>query len=314
MKAKAIDFLDAAQHRNRLRKEVVCSEPWVETIVAPLPEGQGWLFAPDLYPPGGSALARAQVTEPGLHIGGFDPVFSDEDDPPGRFPPVGSRYYVFRRRIYIRGMQQCRSCKRVCPPNGAGGSPCCDCQTEKKERDFLKRALHRQCRELLPDLRRLWWRSAISYADFMDRPTAGLLGGLCLEQDGEELPEAEEGSAFYADADRPTTSDERPQISNVSDPRVALQIALRRLDPPKKERGVRAPGCQIVLVPETAKRLRKEMAYYREKARIMPSARRYSRHNPYLPAREDYDSAAELSAIPASDAYAADAEEAMSWG
>ena len=126
-------------------------------------------------------------------------------------------------------MRNCPTCGRICPPAGADGSLCCDCQTVREERDFLKWALHSQRRELLPDLGRLWWRSAISYADFMARPTAALLGGLCLEQPGEGMTEAEEGNAFYADADGPSTSDEGGQANNVTDPRVSAEIALRRL-------------------------------------------------------------------------------------
>jgi hypothetical protein len=207
---------------------------------------------------------------------------------PGVFPPGGAETL----------MQECPICKRVCPPNGADGSSCCDCQTEKEERDFLKWAIHGQNRELLPNLGRLWWRSAISYADFMERPTAGLLGGSCLEQSAEGMTGAAEGNAFYADADGPTTSDERGRTNNVTDPRLALQIALRRLNPRKKEG--RCPGCQILLLPESENVLQEEIAYFETNGRVRPSARRYSRHYPYLPAPEDYD-------LPA--AYAEDAED-----
>ena len=208
-------------------------------------------------------------------------------------------------------MRDCPTCRRICPPAGADGSPCCDCQTEKEQRGFLKWALHRQRRELLPELRRRWWGSAICYADFMDRPTAGLLGGLCLEQYGEPTTEATEGNALYFDdlVDSPTASDERSQSNAVTDPRLSLEIARRRLNPPKKELGVRASGCQIVLLPEDEHVLLKEIAYLGRTGRIMPSACRYTRHNPYLIAPEDFTYRDETPA----QAAAIDTYEASDW-
>ncbi len=244
----------------RLREKTCCSEPWVEAIVTPGPGGQFWCFLPYLYPPGGGETL----------------------------------------------MRECPACKRICPPNGPVGAPCCDCETETAEVAFRARLQEPGSTWLKEELRRRWWRtflaydsvkgwwyssSAISYAAFMDWPTGGLLGGQCLEQRGGELTATEEGNAFYADdsADPPTTSDERPQVNNVTDPRVSLQIALNRLNPPKRERGVRAPGCELLLLPETLKRLRKEITYYREKGQVIPSARRYTKPVPYEPAPEDFD-------------------------
>jgi len=277
--AKAIGFWTALDRRNRLRDGVVCSEPWLETVVRPSADGQTWLYLPEVYPPGGGKTL----------------------------------------------MRNCPACGRICPPSGADGSPCCDCRTEKEQRGFLKWALQRRQRELLPDLRRRWWRSAISYADFVERPTAGLLGGLCLGQPGEDTAEEEEGNAFCADAEGPSTSDEKGQTGSISDPVASREIALRRLgwNPSrrtrrtdwrtvKREKG-RCPGCQFLLLPEGKGKLQEEIAYYREHGRIRPSARRYSRHNPYLPALEDYDSPIAYSEDTDPDAVAIDVEAVLDW-
>ncbi|NQU76398.1 MAG: hypothetical protein HQ546_08820 [Planctomycetes bacterium] len=142
------------------------------------------------------------------------------------------------------------------------------------------------------NINRRWYSgSAISYADFMDRPMAGLLGGLSIEQYAEATTESEEGSALCPEnlADPPTTSDEQPRVNNVTDRRMSLEIARQSLNPVKKEKGIRAPGCTLVLLPETLTKLREEIVYYRKTGRIMPSTRRYTKPMPYEPAIEDFD-------------------------
>lgn len=195
--------------------------------------------------------------------------------------------YRRRRDFYPPGgnaslMQRCPVCGRMCPPNGARGDPCCDCETEAAHEAFLARLRAPACRDMDADLQRRWWPRRVTYAEFMASPTAGTLFG--QEDAAQFVPETEEveGCAFdFSEwSDGPWAPEDRPRKSTVGDYREALAAALRRLNPRKKEAG-RHPGCQIVLLPEPREALLKEIAYHRRTGRIIPSARRVS--HPYMP-------------------------------
>ncbi len=268
MKAEAINFWKAMSRCDELRAKVVCSESWIEAIIIKSGDnGRDFHYLPGIYPPRGSKTP----------------------------------------------MQTCPACKRICPQAGPKGSPCCDCQTEKEVEDFKNWSEHPQRRELWPDLKRRWWRSflgydpvrgwwyttsACNYKGFMDNPTVGWLGGMGLGQYAEDLTKAEDGSAIYQDEDGgPVTSDERGPGGGIFDPFVTREIALRRLGWKAKKGIGRSAGCRLLLLTETKTSLKKdepslqkEIDYFHETGRVIPSARRYSRHTPYLPSPEDYDS------------------------
>lgn len=321
MTARKIDFWDALRYRNQLRSGLICSESWLETVVAYSANAQSWIFDPNLYPPGGSQTL----------------------------------------------MRECSVCGRVCPPNGAGGSPCCDCEAEAAELAFREWVRQPSRAWLKGRLLRIWWRvvlaydsdseeehwyspGSISYAEFKEppRPRRQPRKRQCLWCGREQLESHElgseigmnlgkvrrckrcktilpngffrrsrgatpmsfpaggamssgglhEGNAFYFDP-----ADGIPPSVSVGDQhRTAVRIATDRMNP-RKERG-RSPGCQILLLPESAARLREEIEYFENKWRdmsaqnrrkypysaIMPSAKRYSRPMPYRPAPEDFGS------------------------
>lgn len=278
MTAQAINFLTALQRRRQLR-DVVCSEPWVESIIAPAPNGTEWRYLPEVYPPGG-----------------------DETK-----------------------MCVCPACRRICPPTVADGQ-CCDCQTEQEEDRYIEWIVRRERRELREDIARLWWRSESPYADqpfiisrdwkmkkrkAKDRSAITGFAGACLGDEGGPLTDAEEGCPYNMrelyDAGEPDRG------SQTQGARIALEIARRRLDPPKKEKG-RAPGCQVLLLPESQEALTKEIAYFKTKHRVMPSARRYSRHNPYILAPEDFDTRTLYCRVREDEVEALDAESVVAWG
>ena len=273
MTARGMDFETALRRRRRLRAEVVCSEPWVEAIVQPGDETDAWLYLPDVFPPGGAATA----------------------------------------------MRLCPVCRRIAPPSIQPG-PCCDCQVEQEERAFGKWLLRRERRDLLAELGRLWWRSAIPYADqpiaivrrrTKSRAPSNRYGGASLGGDDAPLTEAEEGCPY--DTRELGGGAESAPGSMAGELSIALEIARRRLDPPKKE-DARAPGCQLVLLPESKTRLLAEIAYCRKNKnkKVMPSAKRYSRH--YLRAPEDWDTSTRLSQDVDPETTSIDAEDASFWG
>lgn len=289
MTAQAIDFRTAAGRRPQLR-DVVCSEPWVESIIAPAPDGTDWRYLPDIYPPG-------------------------------------------REKTQMR---VCPACRRICPPAGGDGQPCCDCQTEQEEDRYIEWIVRRERRELREDIARLWWRSAIPIADqpfiisrdwkrkkrkAKDRSPTTEFAGACLSDGGgpplpieffgREWVKAVDGCPY--DTRELLEDGELGRGSETRGIRIALEIARRRLDPPKKEKG-RAPGCQVLLLPESEKALRKEIAYFKAKRRVMPSARRYSRHSPYMLAPEDFDSWTRYCRIREDEAESLNAESAVAWG
>lgn len=289
MTAQAIDFQTAAGRRAQLRA-VLCSEPWVESIIAPAPDGATWRYMPDAYPPGGDKTK----------------------------------------------MRDCPACRRICPPAGGSGQPCCDCQTEQAEDGYIEWIVRRERRELREDIARLWWRSALPIADrpfiisrdwrrkkrmAKDRAPITELAGACLGDGGRPaLPvaifgrkwvKAVEGCPY--DTRELFEEGEPGGGSETRGIRIALEIARRRLDPPKKEKG-RAPGCQVLLLPESEKALLKEIAYFKAKRRIMPSTRRYSRHTPYILAPEDFDSWTRYCRVREDEAESLDVESAVAWG
>ncbi len=135
-------------------------------------------------------------------------------------PAAAPQTWLYHAHLYPPGaeatlMRQCPTCRRICPPAGTKDSPCCDCQMEREQRQFLKWALHRQRRELLPELRRLWWHSslgydcqakrwhstsAITYDDYVVHPQTGLLGERLAAHFAGGRIQAEQGKTFYADA------------------------------------------------------------------------------------------------------------------
>lgn len=274
MTIRTMDFETALRRRRSLRNEVVCSEPWVEAIIEPVEGMDHWQYLPDVYPPGGAATA----------------------------------------------MRPCSICERVAPPSAQEEACCCDCLIEQEERLFGKWLLRRERRDLLAELGRLWWRSAIPCADLpvavirrrrRKRAPTNRLGGAALSTDTLPLTEAEEGCPYDTrELDGEVEGDRGSGPGELS---VALEIARHRLDPPKKEEA-RASGGQIVLLPESETGLLAEIAYYRKHGEMMPSAKRYSRHNPYLEAPEDWDSPTGLSADRDIEATMTDAEDAIIWG
>lgn len=182
----------------------------------------------------------------------LDEVVSPTDD--------GSGQWIIRGDVYPPGgeqtaMRQCLECRRVCPPHGPRGSPCCDCQAEEDWRTFLEWASHPSRQELLPDLLRLGHMRAISYAEFMDNPRGGALGTFA------EAELADEASEW-----RPITGDAEPSQSHHALARQAIEAALRSLR--------RHLGCTVVLLPEDEASLREEIDYYHANGCIMPRARK----------------------------------------
>jgi hypothetical protein len=207
------------------------------------------------------------------------------------FEPVvreGQVLYRYRQGAYPPGgkasrMRRCPTCGRTCPPNGLAGTPCCDCQIEVEQEAFHVRIRKPPARDISTDLQRRWWPLGITYVEFIASPTSEMI----LTQYGQSqfIPaetNGEEGSAFdFSEwSEGPLAPEDRPRKSSLGDYRTALAIALRRLNPLKKERG-RHPGCQIVLLPEEPDALEREIAYYRRTDRIVPSALRIS--HPYRP-------------------------------
>ncbi|MFW6028556.1 MAG: hypothetical protein ACOC9Q_03435 [bacterium] len=91
------------------------------------------------------------------------------------------------------------------------------------------------------------------------------------------MTEAEDGCPY--DTREFDGGAERAPGSMAGELSIALEIARRCLDPPEKE-DARAPGCQLVLLPESKMRLLAEIAYFRKNKKVMPSSKRYSRHSP----------------------------------
>jgi hypothetical protein len=274
MTTGAMDFETALRRRRRLREEVVCSEPWVEEIVQPGKGLDSWRYLPEAFPPGGAATA----------------------------------------------MRLCPICKRIAPPSVQQGPCCCDCRIEQEERRFGKWLLRRERRDLLAELGRLWWRSAVPYADLpiavirrrrKNRAPLNRFGGAALSTDTVPLTEAEEGCPY--DTREVGGGGEGDRGNRPGEFSIALEIARRRLDLPKKEEA-RASGCQLLLLPESKTKLREEITYCRKNGKVMPSARRYSRHSPYMRAPEDEDTPTRLSADVDAEATMIDAEDATMWG
>jgi hypothetical protein len=142
-------------------------------------------------------------------------------------------------------------------------------------------------RDISTDLQRRWWPLGITYVEFIASPTSEMI---LRQRDQSQFAPAEtngeEGGAFdFSEwSDGPLAPEDRPRKSTIGDYRVALAIALRWLNPPKKEAG-RHPGCKVLLLPESSEALKQEIAYYRRTGQIMPSARRH-RH-PYRPEPPD---------------------------
>ena len=274
MTAGGMDFETALRRRRRLREEVVCSGPWVEAIIQPGEGTDSWRYLPDVFPPGGADTA----------------------------------------------MRLCPICKRIAPPSIRPEPVCCDCRIEREERVFGKWLLRRKRRELLAELGRLWWRSAIPYADQpiavvrrrrKNRTPSNRFGGASLSTDSAPLTAAEEGCPY--DTRELDGGGELDRGSMAGELSIAMEIARRRLDPPKKE-DAWASGCQLVLLPESKTKLLAEIAYYRKNSKVMPSAKRYSRHSPYMRAPEDSDSPTRLSEDVDLETTSIDAEDAVVWG
>jgi hypothetical protein len=271
----AMDFETALRRRRHLREEVVCSEPWVEAIVRPGEGTDSWRYLPDVFPPGGAATA----------------------------------------------MRLCPICERLAPPSTQPEPCCCDCRIEQEERVFGKWLLRRERRDLLAELGGLWWRSAVPYADLpvavvhhrrKNRAPTNRFGGAALSTDAAPMAEAEEGCP-YDTRELDDGRDEGDRGNGPAEFSIALEIARRRLDPPKKE-AARASGCQLVLLPESKTKLMAEISYYRKNKRVIPSAKRYSRHSPYLEAPEDWDTPTRLSPGVDLEATVTDTEDAIIWG
>ncbi|MBN2584566.1 MAG: hypothetical protein JXL80_16000 [Planctomycetes bacterium] len=206
-----MDFETALHRRRRLREEVACSEPWIEAIVQPGEELDCWRYLPDVFPPGGAATA----------------------------------------------MRLCPVCQRIAPPATQGGPCCCDCRIEQEERVFGKWLLRRERRDLRAELGRLWWRSAVPYADLpvavvrrrrKSRARSNRFGGAAFSADAAPLTEAEDGCPY--DTRELDDDGDGGRRNGPGEFSIALEIARRRLDPPKKE-AARASGCQLVLLADS---------------------------------------------------------------
>ena len=193
--------------------------------------------------------------------------------------------YRRRRDFYPPGgnaslMRRCPACGRTCPPNASVAGPCVDCEADLSYERFHAWIGAPERRSINTDLLRRWWPRRPTYAEFMESPDGALLTAPDLGPDVLDLTKAEDGAPSTNEGlcDGPLTSDERPQKNWITDVRLALRIAMRRLNPRKKEAG-RHPGCQIVLLPESREALLGEIAYRRRTGRIIPSALRVS--HPY---------------------------------
>ncbi len=200
-----------------------------------------------------AALARKRLLDEVVCSAAWlDEVVCPTDDGSGR--------WVIRSDAYPPGgeqtaMRQCHSCRRICPPNGPPGNPCCDCQAEEDWRAFLEWASHPSRHELLPDLLRLAHMRAVNYAEFMDNPRSGALGVFA------EAELADDASDW-----RPVTGDAEPSQSHHALARQAIEAAVNTLR--------RHLGCTVVLLPEDEASLQEEIAYYRANDCIMPRARK----------------------------------------
>ncbi len=209
------------------------------------------------------------------------------------FEPVqkdGQVLYRYRGGAYPPGgkrsrMRRCTTCGRTCPPNRIPASPCADCETQANQDEFLSRLRAWPGCELGVDLQRRWWSRRFTWAEFMANPMGYVVPGQDAEEPFASPTEAEEGCAFDISewSDGPLASEHHPRKHSLADHRVALAIALRRLNPKKKEYGLRHPGCQVLLLPEERDGLKREISYFRRNGRIIPSARRHG--HPYRPGR-----------------------------
>lgn len=129
------------------------------------------------------------------------------------------------------------------------------------------------CGTLVP----LWW-----FERDTKRATAPALADKAYFSRQHE--ENDQGSALCFDAE-----DDGPDKTRGSLTGPLARAAFGRLFGGKREEGVRAPGCRLVLLVQDDEQAQKEIAYYRKTGRIMPSARRYSQANPHRRAPEDED-------------------------
>ncbi len=167
--------------------------------------------------------------------------------------------WLIHRDVYPPGgantlMRQCPHCRRICPPNGPTGSPCCDCQAEDDWSAMSQWLADPSRRDLLPELRRLSHLSCVSYSRFKRNPNGGALGTFV------DVEPDEPGSQW-----RPI-GDDRPSYSR---PGLADE-AIRKADTFLR----RHAGCSVALLPEDEGSLQDEIAYFAANGTIMPRARK----------------------------------------
>jgi hypothetical protein len=178
-------------------------------------------------------------------------------------------------------MVACHHCQRIGPQHREGS--CLDCDIARNEEQFLQ--LLAKCEhEVAIQLLRRWWRSSVTYRDFIDQP---LEAAGCPTADGRREARVMADDAPYWPPRLPSTSDELPR-GNRLDARRAMELALWRLQGRKKGKG-RSCGCQFVLLPEDDNKLRHEIAFFRKHGRVKKTRKRYSQPNPFRKAPEDDD-------------------------
>lgn len=199
---------------------------------------------------------------------GVDGKWSLRDD---LYPPGGEQ----------TAMVTCCHCQRIGPPHR--GKSCLDCDIARNEERFVQ--LLATCeREVAIQLLHRWWRSSVTYRDFVDQP---LEAAGCPTADGRQEVRVIADDAPGWLRHLPSTSDELPR-GNRLDSRRAMELALWRLQGRKNGPG-RACGCQFVLLPEDDDRLRDEIAFFHKHGRVKKNRTRYSRPNPFRKAFEDCD-------------------------
>ncbi len=151
-------------------------------------------------------------------------------------------------------MRPCPSCRRICPPNGPAGSPCCDCQAEHDLDAMLKWIADPSRRDLAPELLRLSRVQGIAYSRFKENRNGGALGGFA------------EVEPYYKGAEWQPISDNEPPRSHFALAREAVEAADKLLR--------RHGGCCVALLPEDEKKLKDEIAHFAEHGTIMPRARK----------------------------------------
>ena len=214
----------------------------------------------------------------------------------------GRIWYYRKKGAYpVAGMIRCSDCGRWSPP-WHDDDACTDCRTESIAVDLLRR-LKRWPREDWLELLGISWRRPVYMPDWLDEDmphpavtATGYLPGL-------ESPDGSTDSPFATDDDSPISEIDLFDGRLESDQRwghtpsyheILTRMRWRFRKRHKNEDGEwvedfkpHGMGCTKVMLPETKKSLRNEIAYFRRHGAIKPWARRLNnpidRHEYPLP-------------------------------